>query len=267
MSGLDIGFTESALAQQTPLTSTVTVRGVRVVADAYGEGVDALRPFGLGMKGTGMALLLTVPNGGLIAVNEGEPRLTKMTDDRGTDLTGGRSKMGLSVMHTMPEISSDGKACMVEINGSEVPVKDAVAVFASGTITFSRGTNKEAATHEKVPLNLGTKITVGKMVFEIVKIGKPEEFGPGDEEAFEVTLRTNRDWTNIADIVFLDAAGKNVNAKPGSSSFMSMGKMKTVEKSFVLPKRMDVATVVVTYWTDLQDITVPFEVKATLGLQ
>ena len=38
-------------------------------------------------KGTTVALLVTVPEGGLIAVNRDETKVAKMTDDRGTDLT------------------------------------------------------------------------------------------------------------------------------------------------------------------------------------
>lgn len=39
-----------------------------------------------------------------------------------------------------------------------------------------------------------------------------------------------------------------------------------VEKSFVLNDKVDKATVEVTYWMDMKDISVPFSIGATVGL-
>ena len=265
----------SACAQ--PAAPKVEVRGVRVTGAPYGSGdMGSLRPF-FSMKGTTVTLLVTVPEGGLIAVEDEKMQRVKLADDKGTDLTAATETTGGMRMFPMPQISADGKACLVELSGPGLPAKGATAILASGALTLKCGSKKETARQENAALKPGTKVTAGHITFDISKVGKPQfsfDFtGSSDApsatppaEKFEVTLHTNQDCSNIAGIVFLDAAGKDLGAKPSSSSSMGMPGMMTVEKSFVLPKKVDTATIAITYWTDLKEVAVPFDVKATLGL-
>ena len=268
--GMIAGPVRSACAQ--PAAPKVEVGGVRVT----GAGYEALRPF-FSMKGATVTLLVTVPEGGLIAVEGEKMQLAKLADDKGTDLTAAAETIGRMRMVPAPQISADGKACLVELNGPGLPAKGATAIMASGTISLKCGIKKETARQENAALKPGTKVTAGHITFDISKVGKPQfsfDFtGSGDTpsatppaERFEVTLHTNQDCSNIASIAFLDAAGKDLDAKPSSSSSMGMAGMMTVEKSFVLPRKVDRATISITYWTDLKEVVVPFDVKATLGL-
>jgi hypothetical protein len=272
--GMILGSARSACAQTA--APKVEVRGIRVVGPAYGRGMEGLRAFNW-TEGTTVALLVTVPAGGLVSINSEKTQLTKLADDKGTDLTAGEEPMVGMHMGMTPQVSADGKACLVEVNGKRVPAKGAAAIMASGTVTLKCGSKKETAKQENVALKVGSKITAGPMTFEISRVGKPQFFfemtGPDESkpattpaEKFEVTLRTNQDCSNIASIAFLDAAGKDLGAKPSSSSSMGMPGMMTVEKSFVLPKKVDTATISITYWADLKEVVVPFDVKATLGL-
>jgi hypothetical protein len=231
----------------------------------------------LGEKGTTLLLLVTVPDGGLIAVDSDKIEVAKLADDKGTDLKAAPEKIVEMRMFPIPPISKDGKACFVELNGPQLPAKGATVIMATGSISLRCGSKKETAKQENVALKPGAKIIAGPMTFEISKVGKPQFFfempGPDESkpatppaEKFEVTLRTNRDCSNIVSVAFLDAAGKDLGAKPSSSSSMGMAGMMTVEKSFVLPKKVDTATISITYWADLKEVVVPFDVKATLGL-
>lgn len=271
--GMIAGPARSACAQ--PAAPTVEVRGVCVTAAAYGSGREALRTSS--SKGTTVTLLVTVPGGGLIAVDDEKMQLAKLADDKGTDLRAAPETIGEMRMVPMPQISADGKACLVELNGPGLPAKGATAILASGSISLKCGSKKETARTEHVALKPGTKVTAGPVTFDISKVGKPQfsfDFaGPSDTpsktppaEKFEVTLHASQDCSNIASVTFLDAAGKDLGAKPGSSSSMSMPGMTTVEKSFVLPKKVDTATISITYWTEVKEVTVPFDIKATLGL-
>ena len=72
------GATRFACAQAAA-EPKVQVCGIRVVGQGYENDEELLRAFHW-RKGTTVALLVTVPEGGLIAVNRDETKVT--TDDR-----------------------------------------------------------------------------------------------------------------------------------------------------------------------------------------
>ena len=80
-------------------------------------------------------------------------------------------------------------------------------------------------------------------------------------------MQTKQDWSDIASVSFLDAAGKDLGAKPGTMAAATAGgRVVTAMKSFILPQQVDTATIVVTCWEEFKDIEVPFDVKATVGI-
>ena len=239
---------------------TIEVRGVRVVGEGYGEGMGGVRAFNWS-KGTSVGVLVVFPEGGLIAFNRDASSLDKMADDKGTDLKV-RDRFGESGFGMMPGISEDGKACMVEISGKGVPAKGAQEIAASGTLVFTCGSKKETFKKENVLLKVGTKVQAGKIPFEISKVGEPD----WGEEPLQITLKTNKDCSAISEIKFLDAAGKEIrSSEAGTTSMSGMG-MTQVERSFNLAEKAETVTVAITYWMDMAEKKVPFDVKAGLGL-
>ncbi len=254
----------------------VQVCGVRVVGVGYENEDELLRAFRW-RKGTTVALLVTVPEGGLISVNRDETKVTRMADDRGTDLT--VSSKGLAreaQVSRGAQVSDDGKACVLEINGQESPAAGATSIALAGTISLKCGSKKEIGRREKVDLKPGAEFSVGGMSFTIAKAGvapKPFELPKDDERvtdtppAFEVALQTRQDWSEIASVTFLDAAGKDLGAKPGPiASATAGGRVVAAMRSFILPQQADTATVVVACWEEFKDIEVPFDLKATVGI-
>ena len=273
LGGIIAGPARSACAQTA--APKVEVDGVRVTGAGYGSGMRAIKPF-FWIKGTTVALLVTKPEGGIVAVDTGKLRLVKLADDKGTDLMAAPGTIGEIPMIASPQISADGKACFVELIGPGLPAKGATSIVASGRFSLRCGSKKETARQQNAALRPGAKITAGPMTFEISKAGKPEfsfdstgalaNPSTTPTEKFEVTLRTNQDCSNIVSVTFLDAAGKDLGATPSMSSSMGMPGMMTSERTFVLPKKVDTATISITYWTDVKEVLVPFDVKATLGL-
>jgi hypothetical protein len=254
----------------------VQVCGVRVVGQGYENEDELLRAFHW-RKGTTVALLVTVPEGGLISVNRDETKVTRMTDDRGTDLT--VSQKGITreaQVSRGAQVSADAKACIIEINGQEAPAAGASSIAVAGTISLKCGSKKEAGRQERVDLKTGTAFSAGGMNFTIAKAGlapKTFELPMGDEAApetapaFEVALQTKQDWSDIASVTFLDAAGKDLGAKPGAiAAATAGGRVVAAMKSFILPQQVDSATIVVTCWEEFKDIEVPFDVKAAVGM-
>ncbi len=254
----------------------VQVCGVRVVGAGYETDDEVLRAFRW-RKGTTVALLVTVPEGGLISVNRDETKISKMTDDRGTDLTVSSKGITREAQTSRgTQISADGRTCIIEIIAQEAPAAGATYVAVAGTLSLKCGSKKEAGRQAKVDLKPGTEFSAGGMSFTVLRAGNvPRPFElPESEEAsintlpvFEVALQTKEDWSEIANVTFLDADGKDLGAKPGPiAAATAGGRVLTAAKSFLLPQQADSATIVVTCWEEFKDIEVPFDIKATVGI-
>jgi hypothetical protein len=254
----------------------VRVCGVRVVGAGYEDADDVLRAFHW-RKGTTVALLVTVPEGGVIAVNRDETKVVKMADDRGTDLRVSLTGITREAQVSKgSQVSADGKACLIELNGQEVPAIGADYIAVTGTISLKCGGRKELGRQEKVELKPGTEFTISGMNFTISKTGKapktfelpkPDEARTETSSGFEVALETRQDWSEVASVTFLDAAGKDLGARAGpTGSATAGGRVLTAVKSFILPQQTDTATIVVTRWEEFKDLEVPFDVKTTVGI-
>ncbi|MGD1002654.1 MAG: hypothetical protein ABSA67_18345 [Candidatus Brocadiia bacterium] len=254
----------------------VQVCGVRVVGAGYETDDEVLRAFRW-RKGTTVALLVTVPDGGLISVNRDETKVAKMTDDRGTDLT--VSSKGITreaQVSRGTQVSADSRSCIIEINGQEVPATGATYIAVAGTLSLKCGGKKEAGRQAKVDLKPGTEFSAGGMSFTVLRasnvprafeLPKSDEAAPNTLPVFEVALQTKQDWSDIASVTFLDADGKDLGAKPGAiAAATAGGKVLTAAKTFILPQQVDAATIVVTCWEEFKDIEVPFDIKATVGI-
>jgi hypothetical protein len=258
---------------QSPAAPKVEVRGIRIVADGYGKGQDGeLRPFNWS-KGTTLAILVTTPDSAIVEVSKDECELTKFADDKGTNLTGTKGSAQKKSFGHFPAISPDGKACLLELAADGVPAKGATVITASGTIALRCASRKETAKQENVALKQGTKISFGPFQIEIARTGKPESpiFGFGADEkqkdAWEVTLQAKQDLSGIVEVKFLDAAGNDMKAADGGTDTSRFGStIVSSDKSFVLPAKTDSATIVVTYWADMKEVKLPFEVNAAVGL-
>ena len=243
--------------------ATVKVAGLRVVDAGEGKGFGGLRAFNW-TQGTSVALMVSVPAGGLIEFDHTASKLDKMVDDKGTDLLKGKGDMNFSSagFSMMAQMSKDGKAAMVDADGPSLPAKEAREISIAGTMVFQRATGRETLQQENVALKQGEKIKAGKIAFEIIKAGKPD----WSNAPMQITLSANQDCTSIAAIRFLDAAGKEIEAEPAGGSTMRMMGKVVVEKNFNFPAKIDKATVAIEYWKDMTDLKVPFSLKASVGL-
>jgi hypothetical protein len=233
--------------------------GLRVVAEAY-EGESEMRPF-YQDNGTTVVLEVVRPEGGLIAFDENASKLVSFTDDKDTRLLT-RTGFGRSGFGMMTKISSDGKAALIEINGNELPAKEAREIRISGTLVFTAATKTKAYQQADVPVKEGTQINAGPIPLKITGTGKPE----WGDEPLQITLEARQDLQGLASIRFLDSDGKEIEAADAGRSRMSFGNQVQEERSYNLKRKVDKVTVEVTYWTDKQELKVPMEVVARLGL-
>ena len=237
----------------------VEARGVRVVGPAYGDEMGGLRAFNWS-QGVSLAVLVEMPEGGLIAFDDDKSKLVALTDDKGASLLKGEEfHEGFGMMTS---ISDDGKACLVEINGQGLPGKDASRIRAAGTMVFRCGSTKKTFQDANVAVKVGAKVNAGAVPFEITEVGKPD----WGDEPLQIKLTTHQEIPEIAEIKFLDNAGREIESSQAGTMTTTMFNKVTVERYFNLSRKTDSLAVAITYWTDMKTVSVPFSVEAGLGL-
>lgn len=239
----------------------VEVKGVKVQGPAY-AGDEQLYAFNQNTPGTDVALLVLSPKPGLLKPDTKKCRITKFTDDRGTDLLKkAASKGGFSRdpgFWPFPKVSSDGKACLLELKSPQVPKKGAKSLRLEGELEMRIGQGKVTQKQARVAFRKGASFKVGSASFQIGEVGKP---GFGDAEQ-EIQLKMPADVDKIIKIRFLDASGTELESKRSGS--MSFGNQTTW--TYELKKAAKSCTVEVTSWKQLSTVTVPMRLTISLGL-
>jgi hypothetical protein len=254
-------------------TVVVGVQGVRVVKAPPG-GDDTLRAFN-DVSGTTVGLIITVPQGGLVVFDSDSSRVKSFMDNKGKDLT--KPEPGAIVeirpegwaFQAFPRISDDRKYCSVAVSMPGIPTKQATTLTLSGHLVLKIAKEKRDFTAEQVPLQAGAKINAGTIPLTIQRTGKPQ-FGADD--AFEVQFQARQNLDGIARIQFFDATGKKIEAEEhGRGEGRWSGNLPTASGyeatlDYRLKSAVDAAKIVVTCWTDMKEVSMPFDLTVSLGL-
>jgi hypothetical protein len=240
---------------------SVEVKGMRIVADGYG-GEEGLRPFAKS-KGISLVCFLFMPAGNIIQFDRDTSTIDKFQDNRGTDLPLGNDFTMQSGFGMFFEISKDKKALKFDIGSQHLPKKEATSIIASGTLAIKAASTSETVKHNNVVLKPGTKFKVPGITFTISEAGKPE----WGDHPLEVELNSFQDLTAVRSIQFFDPDGTEIE-----SGLAMHGKMEEMDKKityvaqYALSKHVEHATIVVTYWTDVKELKLPFSIDSSIGL-
>jgi hypothetical protein len=250
------------LAGAAAAAPTTKVCGLRVVAPGYGEETEGVRAFNQ-FPGTTLALLVTLPDGGLIDFVREESKLEKFVDDTGVDLRAARGRFGgPQITSGSHMFSGDNTAAVVEIRSPGLPGEGAKQLTVEGVIALRCAAGKKTATQKDVKVAPGSKIEAGDVAFTLVKTGKPD----WGEEPLQITLKSRQDCTEIAGFRFLDADGSEIKHTSGGGYTMSGMGTFDVEKKFNLAREVDTMSVEITYWVDCETVKAPFKITTSLGL-
>lgn len=239
----------------------VEVQGVRVSADGYrgDDQREVLRPFNRG-RGTALACVLVLSEGGIIGFDKNRCRLSEFADNRGRKLTDQAERVDSGIV-TNHAISRDNKAVLFEIYGEKLPGKKATAIKASGIVNVKTATEKENAKVYGLSLQSGAEFEAGGMHFSVSRVEMPE-LSDGNTN---VTFRLNRHPSKIVSLKFKD---KN---EPVRSSLISSGRSRindrvTYDRTYRLAKKIDKVNIDIVFWSDVKTRNLPFSVKTGLGL-
>ena len=114
-------------------------------------------------------------------------------------------------------------------------------------------------------------MNVGPIPLTIKYAGKPR-YG-GDDKSMEVEFHAQQKLDAIIRMRFFDAAGKRIEAQDagrGVETDTAPGSVASVHDATISYRLQDVrstAKIVVTCWTDMREVAVPFDLKVNLGLQ
>jgi hypothetical protein len=239
---------------------TIEVKGIRIISDGYGTDIDGIKPFN-SFKGTSIACLAILPQGGIIKFDEDKSSLDKFTDNLGTNLMNDQIPIG-SGIGMMSEISSDRKAAMFEINGLNLPDKRATSIKASGHVSLKTATIKKPFKYDNLVLKVGSKFEISGIKFEITRIGKPI-WGDG---VVSVTFSSNSDISKIASIQFFDPNGEIIKSSSEGSGIQTHDNKKIYEIAYNLQKQPDALNLSIICWEDMQTVKIPFNINASVGL-
>ena len=232
---------------------TVKCCGVSVVAEHYGDGFEALRPFQAFDDGVRVAFMVKAAEGGLLSFDADGGSVTEFVDDKGTALLlKDKFKNGFGAF---PKISEDGKAAVFTVEGTVPPAAGAKTATVKGTAVFRMASKQETVKGDPAAFKKGAVLPCGKLSVTVEKI----EASGGETS---VTLKATENLDGIKEYRFLDAAGKVLKSESGGRSSFSFGSSRQYSVEWNVKGKP--AALEFVRWTDMQVVKVPF--AATVGI-
>ena len=245
---------------EAPAGLTTQVVGLQVTARVPSDDM-MMQPFN-SSGGVALAVLVRSTQKSIVAFDDDASSLDVLQDDRGTDLLV-ESPDSYQPTFGFPQVSKDGKAALFDLRGNGMPAEGGTRIRAQGTVVLKVGTTLETARQVNVPLKAGTKIMAGPVPFTIKEVTDGGSFGA----QMTVALAADQRLDAISDIQFEDAGGAALETQNAGSFTMSTAGRVSVEKQISFARKVDSATMVVTYWKGLQTVRVPLKLDVGLGLQ
>jgi hypothetical protein len=242
----------------------IEVRGLRIAGEGY-ENEQSMRPFNWSY-GTTVVLLVRAGVGNIIDFDDDNSEIKMARDDRGTDLlkSSGKGMNSRPDFGSFPNISSDRKACLIDLKFPENPVSGAVKLECAGTLVFSCANEKESFEKKDVALKEKTEFRSGPLSFVISEVKRPDY--QADKYPLSVTFQARKRFDTLEGVAFYDEAGREIESSSGGSSESRFMGSVTATRTYNLTKKVEKATIVFTFWKDWKKVPVPFSVTTSLGL-
>jgi hypothetical protein len=213
-------------------------------------------------EGTRLQLGISIPGRVFIGEDREQCKFGKFTDDKGTDLFAplGHAPEADDWLGSFgPKFTSDGKLCGLQVEAPGLPAKDATKLQLSAKMVLRCGTSPKTIEQKSVSLKQGAKITVGPVPLQITKAA-------ADGIDTKIDIKANKPVDRIFRISFFDAKGKEIPSHlDGYESGGFLGNY-SVTQYFVLSGKRTAANVKVSYYEKVENVTVPVEIEAGLGL-
>ena len=264
---LPLAFVLSAAtcaADETPPPGAViNVVGLAVVRENFDtEAANPYKPFGL-EAGTRLSLVFRLPERRIICFDPDESSVDAIVDDQGTNL------MALAHRLQVPGFlghgcgtARDGQIAHVEIFGGTTPAPGATIVQTRGKVVFYTGSQRA---------KIGTPVGLAENGAEF-KAGERFQFqlarwedGGIAGKGVNLSLRLGSHHGAIAMVNFFDGEKNLIESRPAGVAAEGTGDQRVFLLHYQLAAKPEKLSMEVEYWSDMQRVEVPFEVKHGLG--
>lgn len=242
---------------------TLSVQGIKVIDSGYKSSNENVMPFNQ-FKGTAVACLLTIKSGGIISFVDIKSSIKEFKDNLGTNLIDSAAMHG-NGFGLMREISRDKSALMFEIDGSNVPDKQATSLNASGQLVINTATKNKNIKFQNVNFSKGTVV---KTPFANLKIISLEKSSWGDQP-YRVQFESSSNLSVIKNIQFTHLNGQQIESnRSGGGSHNIIGDTSSLkfEIEYSISKMPDKINMIIDFWADMKSRNIPFSFKASIGL-
>jgi hypothetical protein len=240
--------------------------GIRVIDGSFPADEFEFLPF-QGDTGTQLLVMLTSGDKQFVEVLPRASKVTALTGGERHDLLEKRAEksesrftFGSSPVSAFTRFSKDRKRALVEINAPRAPTADDAYLKLQGQLVAKVARGKERIVRKNVALKPG-KLDVGGYPIAITGAGQKKSFA--GEKQFTVDLRfSGKAGEALESVTFLDSAGKEIKVE--GRSWATIAGVTTA--SYPLARQVGSATIVFSFWKDPETVTVPLDVKQTLGI-
>jgi hypothetical protein len=227
---------------------TVSVAGIRIVGQGYGEDGREAQPFNES-PGVGLALAVQTKDGGIIAFDDDATALGEISDSEGNSLLDNAS------IWPFPKITKDGKTAIIEMKTQGVPAVGSTHVTAKGTITVTTATGSKAVKVPNVKLANEATFKVGTGVVTLEDVSTDDTTTSLTFKSTQAVMGSIKGWK------FLDAKGVEIESSDRGYSRSN----DVVYKPFALTTTAKTMTLELDVWQGTKQAAIPFDVKAGLG--
>lgn len=228
--------------------------GLQIVWDTMREEFDGFGTMNVMDNGVTLSIAATTTGRSIVKFDSDNCKIIKFADNAGKAMNG---EMG-----HFAKVGESGKKLRFEIESKELPTKGATGFEVEGSLVIDVASKSEVVKTEPVEFEKGKELVFGEhLKTKITEIGKPFY---GDMKA-EITLEAKKAWPAFAAVRFYDGEGNEIKSEAGGHSRFSMLNSVTESRTFSLASKPKTFRVEMDIWSDLESITVPFNMKAELG--
>ena len=251
-------------ADAEPGALSVNVIGLRVARP------NALKERVLWPVGTTLSFVVSSPAGDLLHFDAVDSAISKFVDDKGTDLRKRpenitADQVAIAGFGHAPVVDKEAKNCVIELFAPNLPARGSSHIQVQGTLSMFCATKKKETIIPAVALKNGTRFSgPNKLELEVVEMNEAPRDLARDAMAF--VLRAQRELDDVAEIRFFRPDGSEVKATRTSASTLSIQGAVKVDWSYTLAERLDVGTLKLYTWSDIEKKRVKLDLTVDLGL-
>jgi hypothetical protein len=260
-----------AVAQDAPpataaLATPFTVQVIRVEVDRQ---IAESRQLYVGQSDNfTLVLYIKAPGKTLLKTDQPAKVITKLADDKGTDLTKsatispgitGHPSNVQRLMSTNLQVTDDGQAAALTIQSGVLPAAGATKITVQGTLAMTCGLHSATDMQKGVAL---AKDTALNLAGHPAKVAMVENQGGH----LSVEFSSSQPLSTIKSLRFLGADGHEIKATRAGSGYSGFTGSETYTVDYSLAEKVDQADIECTYWDKTENITIPINVEAGIGL-